>query len=219
MTTAVLKKYKLVIFDWDGTVMDSISKIVNCIRLSALALNIEPPSDTAIKNIIGMSLELAIEVLFPDEVAQHPALINGYKQQYRVDTTATPVFDNVENVLSALKAQGVILAIATGKGRAGLMRLLEQTQLGHYFSATRTSDEARSKPSPDMLEQLLVELAINADEALMIGDTKIDMAMAQAANIDRIGVTMGVHSAAQLSEFSPVATVDNYQQLQRMLLG
>ena len=172
MTTAVLKKYKLVIFDWDGTVMDSISKNVNCIRHSALALNIEPPSDTAIKNIIGMSLELAIEVLFPNEVAQHPALINGYKQQYRVDTTATPVFDNVENVLSALKAQGVILAIATGKGRAGLMRLLEQTQLGHYFSATRTSDEARSKPSPDMLEQLLAELAINADEALMIGDTK-----------------------------------------------
>jgi phosphoglycolate phosphatase len=219
MTTAVLKKYKLVIFDWDGTVMDSISKIVNCIRHSALALNIEPPSDTAIKNIIGMSLELAIEVLFPDDVAQHPALVNGYKQQYRVDTTATPVFDNVENVLSALKAQGVILAIATGKGRAGLMRLLEQTQLGHYFSATRTSDEARSKPSPDMLEQLLAELAINADEALMIGDTKIDMAMAQAANIDRVGVTMGVHSAAQLSEFSPVATVDNYQQLQRILLG
>ena len=219
MTTAVLKKYKLVIFDWDGTVMDSISKIVNCIRHSALALNIEPPSDTAIKNIIGMSLELAIEVLFPDEVAHHPALINGYKQQYRVDTTATPVFDNVENVLSALKAQGVILAIATGKGRDGLMRLLEQTQLGHYFSATRTSDEAHSKPSPDMLEQLLVELAINADEALMIGDTKIDMAMAQAANIDRIGVTMGVHSAAQLSEFSPVATVNNYQQLQRILLG
>ncbi|KAA8601418.1 hypothetical protein F0Z19_1145 [Vibrio cyclitrophicus] len=166
-----------------------------------------------------MSLELAIEVLFPEDVAHHPALINGYKQQYRVDTTATPVFDNVENVLSALKAQGVILAIATGKGRDGLMRLLEQTQLGHYFSATRTSDEARSKPSPDMLEQLLAELAINADEALMIGDTKIDMAMAQAANIDRIGVTMGVHSAAQLSEFSPVATVDNYQQLQRMLLG
>ncbi|KPZ53569.1 HAD-IA family hydrolase [Pseudoalteromonas sp. P1-25] len=219
MTAAVFKKYKLVIFDWDGTVMDSISKIVNCIRHSALALNIEPPSDTAIKNIIGMSLELAIEVLFPDDVAQHPALINGYKQQYRVDTTPTPVFDNVENVLSTLKAQGVILAIATGKGRAGLERLLDESQLRVFFSASRTSCEAQSKPSPDMLYQLLDELEVNVDDALMIGDTKIDMAMAKAAGMDRIGVTMGVHNAEQLNEFTPVATVDNYQQLQRILVG
>lgn len=219
MATAVLKKYKLVIFDWDGTVMDSISKIVNCIRHSALALNIEPPSDTAIKNIIGMSLELAIEVLFPDDVAQHPALIKGYKQQYRVDTTPTPVFDNVENVLSTLKAQGVILAIATGKGRAGLERLLDESQLRVFFSASRTSCEAQSKPSPDMLYQLLDELEVNVDDALMIGDTKIDMAMAKAAGMDRIGVTMGVHSAEQLNEFTPVATVDSYQQLQRILVG
>ncbi|TMO71791.1 HAD family hydrolase [Pseudoalteromonas sp. S3785] len=219
MTAAVFKKYKLVIFDWDGTVMDSISKIVNCIRHSALALNIEPPSDTAIKNIIGMSLELAIEVLFPDDVAQHSALINGYKQQYRVDTTPTPVFDNVENVLSTLKAQGVILAIATGKGRAGLERLLDESQLRVFFSASRTSCEAQSKPSPDMLYQLLDELGVNVDDALMIGDTKIDMVMAKAAGMDRIGVTMGVHSAEQLNEFTPVATVDSYQQLQRILVG
>ncbi|KPZ53725.1 HAD-IA family hydrolase [Pseudoalteromonas sp. P1-7a] len=219
MTAAVFKKYKLVIFDWDGTVMDSISKIVNCIRHSALALNIEPPSDTAIKNIIGMSLELAIEVLFPDDVAQHPALINGYKQQYRVDNTPTPVFDNVENVLSILKAQGVILAIATGKGRAGLERLLDESQLRVFFSASRTSCEAQSKPSPDMLYQLLDELGVNVDDALMIGDTKIDMAMAKAAGMDRIGVTMGGHSAEQLNEFTPVATVDSYQQLQRILVG
>ncbi|MEJ2912575.1 HAD-IA family hydrolase [Pseudoalteromonas sp. C12FD-1] len=219
MTTAELKKYKLVIFDWDGTVMDSISKIVNCIRHSALALNIVPPSDTAIKNIIGMSLELAIEVLFPDDVAQHPALINGYKQQYRIDTTPTPVFDNVENVLSTLKAQGVILAIATGKGRAGLERLLDKSQLREFFSASRTSCEAQSKPSPDMLYQLLDELKINVDDALMIGDTKIDMAMAKAAGMDRLGVTMGVHNAQQLNEFTPVATVNNYQQLQRILVG
>lgn len=219
MTAAVFKKYKLVIFDWDGTVMDSISKIVNCIRHSALALNIEPPSDTAIKNIIGMSLELAIEVLFPDDVAQHPALIKGYKQQYRVDTTPTPVFDNVENVLSTLKTQGVILAIATGKGRAGLERLLDESQLREFFSASRTSCEAQSKPSPDMLYQLLDELGVNVDDALMIGDTKIDMAMAKAAGMDRIGVTMGVHNAEQLNEFTPVATVDSYQQLQRILVG
>ncbi|WP_348981834.1 HAD-IA family hydrolase [Pseudoalteromonas arctica] len=216
---APIKKYKLVIFDWDGTVMDSVTKIVNCIRSSAESLNIVPPSDEAIKNIIGMSLEKAIDVLFPDNVAQHQALISGYKYQYSVDTTPTPVFANVVCVLNALKEQGIVLAVATGKGRGGLERLLDQSQLRHFFSATRTSDEAQSKPSPDMLYQLLEELGISAQDAVMIGDTQIDMTMAKAAGMDRIGVTMGVHNAQQLNKLSPVATVDNYLQLQQVLLG
>ncbi|KKN79527.1 hypothetical protein LCGC14_0338780 [marine sediment metagenome] len=216
---APIKKYKLVIFDWDGTVMDSVTKIVNCIRSSAESLNIVPPSDEAIKNIIGMSLEKAIDVLFPDNVAQHQALISGYKYQYSVDTTPTPVFADVVSVLNALKEQGIVLAVATGKGRGGLERLLDQSQLRHFFSATRTSDEAQSKPSPDMLYQLLEELGISAQDAVMIGDTQIDMTMAKAAGMDRIGVTMGVHNAQQLNKLSPVATVDNYLQLQQVLLG
>ncbi|ATC86926.1 HAD-IA family hydrolase [Pseudoalteromonas arctica] len=214
-----IKKYKLVIFDWDGTIMDSVTKIVNCIRSSAESLNLVSPSDEAIKNIIGMSLEKAIDVLFPDNVAQHQALISGYKYQYSVDTTPTPVFANVVSVLNALKEQGIVLAVATGKGRGGLERLLEKSQLRHFFSATRTSDEAQSKPSPDMLYQLLEELGISAQDAVMIGDTQIDMTMAKAAGMDRIGVTMGVHNAQQLNELSPVATVDNYLQLQQVLLG
>jgi len=216
---APIKKYKLIIFDWDGTVMDSVAKIVNCIRSSAESLNLVPPSDEAIKNIIGMSLEKAIDVLFPDNVAQHQALISGYKYQYSVDTTLTPVFANVVSVLNALKEQGIVLAVATGKGRSGLERLLEQSQLRHFFSATRTSDDAQSKPSPDMLYQLLEELGISAQDAVMIGDTQIDMTMAKAAGMDRIGVTMGVHNAQQLNKLCPVATVDNYLQLQQVLLG
>ena len=216
---APIKKYKLVIFDWDGTVMDSVTKIVNCIRSSAESLNLVPPSDEAIKNIIGMSLEKAIDVLFPDNVAQHQALISGYKYQYSVDTTPTPIFANVVSVLNALKEQGIVLAVATGKGRDGLERLLDQSQLRSFFSATRTSDDALSKPSPDMLYQLLEELGISAQDAVMIGDTQIDMTMAKAAGMDRIGVTMGVHNAQQLNELSPVATVDNYLQLQQVLLG
>lgn len=133
MSTGAHKNYKLVIFDWDGTVMDSISKIVNCIRHSALALNIEPPSDTEIKNIIGLSLEHAIKVLFPSYPEHHQALVAGYKHQYSIDTTATPVFDDVSTVLSALKQHRMILAIATGKGRGGLERLLEQSQLRKFL--------------------------------------------------------------------------------------
>lgn len=220
MTTPnAVKKYKLIIFDWDGTVMDSVAKIVNCISSSAVALNVIPPSDIAIKNIIGMSLEKAIAVLFPAQIAQHQALITGYKKQYQIDTTPTPVFANVANVLNALKHSGVMLAVATGKGRDGLERLLDKSALRCYFSVTRTSDDAQSKPSPDMLYQLLKELGVSVDDALMIGDTQIDMAMAKAAGMDRLGVTMGVHNAQQLSEFSPIATVDCYQQLQKVLLG
>ena len=212
-------QYKLVIFDWDGTIMDSIGKIVNCIKCSAQSLNIAPPSDTAIKNIIGLSLEKAMEVLFPSYPTKQTALINAYKAHYKVDPTPTPVFDDVANVLNALKQNGAVLAIATGKGRDGLERLLDQCQLRHFFSATRTSDDAQSKPSPDMLYQLLAELGVSANEAVMIGDTQIDMAMGRAANMDRIGVTMGVHNAQQLSEYDPIATVDSYQQLQQVLIG
>lgn len=212
-------QYKLVIFDWDGTIMDSIGKIVNCIKCSAQSLNIAPPSDTAIKNIIGLSLEKAMAVLFPSHPTKQTALINAYKAHYKVDPTPTPVFDDVANVLNALKQNGAVLAIATGKGRDGLERLLDQSQLRHFFSATRTSDDAQSKPSPDMLYQLLAELGVSANEAVMIGDTQIDMAMGRAANMDRIGVTMGVHNAQQLSEYDPIATVDSYQQLQQVLIG
>jgi phosphoglycolate phosphatase len=111
------------------------------------------------------------------------------------------------SVLSALKEQGIVLAVATPK------------QVTLFFSATRTSNEAQSKPSPDMLHQLLEELGLSAQDAVMIGGTQIDMTMAKAAGMDRIGVTMGVHGKQQLNELDPIATVDNYLQLQQVLLG
>lgn len=215
-----MKNYKLVIFDWDGTIMDSVTKIVNCMRESALVCGLVAPSDEAIKNIIGLSLEHAVATLFPDNANLYADLIAHYKHQHKhIDVTPTPLFADVADTLARLKAKGIILAVATGKSRVGLERLLDETKLGHYFAATRTSDDAQSKPSPDMLLQLLNELGVSASEALMIGDTKIDMAMAQAANIDRLGVTMGVHNEAQLNEFEPIATVDSYQQLSALLLA
>ncbi|WP_283710580.1 HAD-IA family hydrolase [Pseudoalteromonas prydzensis] len=213
-----MKQYKLVIFDWDGTVMDSVPKIVNCMHQSALACGVAPPSDEAIKNIIGLSLECAVATLFTEHKTLHSELIAGYKHQYKhLDVTPTPLFADVEQTLAALHAQGTLLAVATGKGRAGLERLLDETKLRKYFVATRSSDDALSKPAPDMLLQLLLELNVSHADALMIGDTKIDMAMAKAANVDRLGVTMGVHNALQLSGFAPIATVDSYQQLHGLL--
>lgn len=200
--------------------MDSVPKIVNCMHQSALACGVAPPSDEAIKNIIGLSLEQAVATLFPEQADLYPDLIAAYKHQYKnVDVTPTPLFENVEQTLVALRNSNMLLAVATGKSRAGLERLLDETQLRDYFVATRTSDDALSKPAPDMLLQLLDELNMSAHDALMIGDTKIDMTMAKAANIDRIGVTMGVHNAQQLQELTPIATVDSYQQLGALLLN
>jgi len=214
-----VKSYKLVIFDWDGTVMDSVTKIVNCMHQSAILCGLVAPSDEATANIIGLSLEQAVATLFPNDADLYADLIAGYKHQYKyVDVTPTPLFEGVEQTLAALKNSGVLLAVATGKSRAGLERLLDETKLRNYFVATRTSDDALSKPAPDMLLQLLDELNMSALDALMVGDTKIDMAMAKAANIDRLGVTMGVHNAQQLQEFAPIATVDSYQQLGALLL-
>lgn len=215
-----MKKYKLVMLDWDGTLMDSVPKIINCMQKSAHVVKVSVPSDTAIKNIIGMSLEKAVAVLFPEHGDLYADLIAEYKHQYKeIDTTPAPLFEGVARILTALQQQGMLLTVATGKSRAGLERLLDETKLRDFFVATRTSDDALSKPSPDMLLQLLDKLNIAPTDAVMIGDTQIDMMMAKAANIDRIGVTMGAHNAVQLNEFAPVATADSFVQLQDILVN
>lgn len=208
------KRKKLIIFDWDGTVMDSVPKIVNTMNSAAQSLKLTPPSDAQTKNIIGMSLEKAMTVLFPEHDSLHAQLVAAYKEHYlTVDTTPTPLFPHVKSTLKNLLEKNYLLAVATGKSRVGLDRLLAQSGLGEYFVATRTSCEAQSKPHPDMLRQLVSEINIPVSQALMIGDTKIDMQMAKSANMDAIGVTFGVHDKQALMQHTPLATVDCFSQL------
>ncbi len=211
--------FRLVIFDWDGTLMDSVAKIVNCVRLSAKNAGVPvPEDDQSIKNIIGLSLDAAIQQLFPLHAAAHPALVEGYKTAYRLwDKTPTPLFYEVETTLQELKARGHTLAVATGKGREGLDRLLAETGLGPYFCHTRTACEAKSKPHPDMLHQLLKATEIPVHEAVMIGDTHTDMKMAQAAGMAAVGVTFGVHDEGVLKAHNPIATVDRFADLLSLL--
>ena len=200
--------------------MDSVPKIVNTMSLAAREVGIVPAQESAVKNIIGLSLPLAIKTLFPEHPQLHDSLTAQYKHQYKyVDNTPTPLFAAVKETLESLVAQGKTLAVATGKSRAGLERLLDETKLRSLFSFTRTSCEARSKPDPDMLLQILDYFDANADDALMIGDTQIDMCLGANAAIDTIGVTFGVHSASALAKYSPVATVDSYQELANLLEG
>lgn len=201
--------------------MDSVARIVSSIQASAKLINIEAPTFEQAKQIIGLSLPKAIQVLFPScTPEQEILLIEQYKYHYvKVDTTPTPMFANASNLLTELKRNNKLLAVATGKARAGLQRVWHASDTAHFFHASRCADESLSKPDPDMINSLLAELEIKAHEAVMIGDTSYDMEMAQRAGVDRIGVTFGVHDVHTLSRHQPRAIVDSLVELQQLLVG
>lgn len=218
---SISPRYKLVIFDWDGTVMDSADKIVNCMQIAAKQCSMPIPSRDEVGHIIGISLKPAIKQLFGiDDDALAEQLVLAYKEAFVAkDTTPCPLFDGAETLFNALKESGCILAVATGKARRGLDRAWGQTDTGRFFSASRTADEAESKPSPDMLLQLIDELSIPVSDAVMIGDTTYDMQMAKSIGMDRIGVSYGVHAQVHLEALQPKVIVHSIAELQDYLLG
>lgn len=206
---------KLVIFDWDGTVMDSVGKIVNCVQGAARRLNVAVPDYQEAKQIIGLSLELAFARLFPQ--ADKPTLVllcEAYKDIYlHHDNTATPLFTGAVELFQSLQQQGYLLAVATGKARQGLNRMLAETSTEHFFTTSRCADEAMSKPHPDMLKQILTELSLAPEQALMVGDTVHDLAMAHAIAMPRVGITHGVHGAEDFAPFAPKAVIHSLPEL------
>ncbi|WP_306521678.1 HAD-IA family hydrolase [Rheinheimera sp.] len=206
---------KLVIFDWDGTVMDSVGKIVNCVQGAAKQLNIAVPGYQEAKQIIGLSLETAFARLFPQ--ADKPTLTllcEAYKDIYiHHDNTATPLFDGAVELFHSLQQQDYLLAVATGKARVGLNRMFEETGTGHFFTTSRCADEAMSKPDPDMLKQILTELELAPAQALMVGDTIHDLAMAHAIAMPRVGITHGVHGVEDFAPFAPKAVIHSLPEL------
>lgn len=219
MATAVENSVSLVIFDWDGTVMDSVGRIVSSMRAAALKSELTVPTEFAVKQIIGLSLDPAFDMLFPGvEEAKRQQLFAHYRDHYVLhDTTPTPLFFGVEQVLQQLKDNNIKLAVATGKQRRGLARMFAETGLQKYFDISRCADEAQSKPHPDMLQQILRELDMAPEQAVMVGDTSHDMKMAQAINMPRVGVTHGVHGREVLSQYSPKAIIDTIPELLHVL--
>lgn len=207
--------YKLIIFDWDGTLMDSEAKIVSCLRASLQTLNLEARTDDQLKDVIGLGMIEAIMKLFPDLSEQQISLFRDeYKDQFfEKNKTSSTLFEGVVDMLHFLKKSGLLLAVATGKGRNGLNRILEKTQLQALFDSTRCAGETLSKPDPLMLKQILEELDLSAQQSLMVGDTVYDLEMARNIEMDTVAITHGVHSAERLLAYQPVTNVSCINEL------
>ncbi len=215
-----MKKYELVIFDWDGTLMNSEARIVASIQAAAERCGLPVLSDHESKQIIGLSLEKAILGLYPEVgVDQIEAMAQAYTQCFLHESeVAMEAFDGAEAMLFSLKNQGVKLAIATGKSRKGLDQVLQECGFGVYFDMTRTPVESASKPDPLMLEQILAELDVPLESALMVGDTTFDLQMARNINMDRVALAHGVHESHELDVHEPLAHFEDLHALHAWLM-
>jgi phosphoglycolate phosphatase len=192
--------YDLIVFDWDGTLMDSAARIVTCLQMAAAEVELPVPTVAASRDIIGLGLDEAMGRLFPGVgLAARDALVAVYRRHWLDDkVAASPMFDGAVTLVQALHAEGRLLAVATGKSRRGLDRALGESGLGPLFHATRCADEAHSKPHPQMLQDILTDLDTQPESALVIGDTEYDMQMARSAGVDAIGIEHGVHDRERL---------------------
>ncbi len=205
----------LIIFDWDGTLCDSTGTIVKAMCEAARRQNAPMPPDSAVHDVIGLSLPKAIGRLFPNLSEEERDRVRlGYSDIYReLDKTPAKLFAGARELLQTLNDAGHQLAVATGKSRRGLDRVLHGLDAGHYFHGSRCADESQSKPHPQMLLELLEEFGYEPADSLMIGDSELDLEMAHAAGIDRVGVSHGVHSAERLQRWSPLAVLDTLPEL------
>jgi len=208
------KRYDLIVFDWDGTVMDSTAIIAGSIQNACRDLQLTVPSDEAAHYVIGMGLTDALRHAVPDaHESQYESLTERYRHHFLSQDGAIPLFAQARETIMELHSQGYLLAVATGKSSNGLSRALESSDMGEYFHATRTADQTFSKPHPAMLLELMDELGSTADRMLMVGDTTHDLQMALNAGVDAVGVTYGAHPPEQLQALNPLALLDDYIQL------
>lgn len=200
-------RYQLIVFDWDGTLMDSAARIVASLSAAFADNGVEVPPPDRCRDVIGLGLDEAMQRLWPAALSeQRTRVMARYRHHYLAEnTTPTPLFPGAAEVVEGLHKEGYLLAVATGKSRRGLDSALHQSGLGRWFHATRCADETFSKPHPLMLEELLDELGVAASDCVMIGDTEYDVQMAHNANVDAVAVCYGVHAPERLLALQPRA--------------
>jgi phosphoglycolate phosphatase len=198
------EQFDLIVFDWDGTLMDSTAHIARSIQASCRDLGLPEPSDDAARYVIGLGLRDALQIVAPTlDPAEYSRLADRYRYHYLVKDHPTELFGGVRGLLEELRDAGYLLAVATGKGRVGLNRALDETKLTRFFDGTRCADETFSKPHPAMLQELSRELGQDLARTVMIGDTTHDLQMAQNAGAASVGVAYGAHAGSALETLAP----------------
>ncbi|MQU24965.1 HAD-IA family hydrolase [Pseudomonas helleri] len=211
--------YKLLIFDWDGTLADSIGRIVTAMHIAAQRAGRPERNDEAVKGIIGLGLPEAILTLYPDMT---PVQVVSFRQHYAdvyiaMDAQPSPLFAGVKDSLEAFRAEGYRLAVATGKARRGLDRVLKANGWEDFFDITRAADESASKPDPLMLNQILAHCDVRPEHALMVGDASFDLLMARNAGIDSVAVGYGAQSMQSLLAYEPRLAIERFTELRTWL--
>lgn len=208
-------RFDLLVFDWDGTLFDSIGWIVECLQRAALECDLALPSEAAARSVIGLGLHEAMARLYPGSAPElAPRLADIYRRHYVTRPMADlGLFEGVVDMLHELREHGFQLAVATGKARSGLDHCLRATGMESFFDATRCADETASKPDPAMLLQIMEELAVARERTLMIGDSLHDLGMARNAGVDAVGVGCGANGLGELAELRPLALLETTREL------
>ena len=214
-----MKPYRVVVFDWDGTIMDSTHSIVTAIQGACTDLELPVPAASEARWVIGLSLESALRRAVPQlTAAQYPLFLQRYRAHFlRLDPDLT-LFDGMTGLFDELRARGARLAVATGKSRVGLDRVLAKLGLRGTFAATRCADESYGKPHPGMLLELMQELDIEPGHMVMVGDTAHDIEMAHAAQVDGVAVDYGAHDRETLLMSRPNVLLSSVGDLRAWLL-
>ena len=212
------RKFDLIVFDWDGTLMDSAACIASSLQAACRDLDLPVPSDRDARYIIGLGLNDALAYILPALArTEYPRVVERYRHHFTERDAHTTLFCGAGDMLFELRERGHLLAVATGKSRRGLDRALAAAGLAECFHTTRCADEGHTKPDPGMLHRILEQLDIDPERALMIGDTTHDMQMARAAGLARVAVSHGAHETQALLEYEPLACVGDCGELRAWL--
>lgn len=211
-------RFDLIVFDWDGTLMDSTATIVKCIQASAKDLGLPIPDNKAASYVIGLGLHEAMQSAIPNlDAKYYPRMVERYRYHYLSQDHDLTLFDGVREMLTELSQEGYFLAVATGKSRVGLNRALDSAKLLSLFDATRCADETFSKPHPAMLQELTRELGQDMKRTVMIGDTTHDLQLAINAGAAGVAVQYGAHPVHELMALEPLYAATSVADLHAWL--
>lgn len=215
----MIERFDLVVFDWDGTLMDSTAAIARSIQSAAADMNLPIPTAERARHVIGLGLQEALAYAVPElHLNQAGEFAARYRHHYLLQENQLDLYAGALELLTALGSAQVQLAVATGKSTQGLARALQETGLGTHFAALRCADQTQPKPHPAMLQELMHELGSTPQRTLMVGDTTHDLAMALAAGTAAVAVTHGAHGVDQLRALAPAALLNSLPELQQWLL-